>query len=142
MICGRGEGKTTPQELYLAKKNIHVDRILGIDVGGYNLFVKMCREYAFNWLMFEQAVQLHWNRTYAPTPVHLLRLKKPILPNRWINFREGWCSAAWGFTNADLTPYEIEEAVDKLLKEINNPYFKKKIDTLTMPEGFTFGEDV
>lgn len=103
MSCGRGEGKTTPQELYLAKKNIHVDRILGIDVGGYNLFVKMCREYAFNWLMFEQAVQLHWNRTYAPTPVHLLRLKKPILPERWRGPREGWIQWSELLINPGIT---------------------------------------
>lgn len=39
---------------------------------------------------FELSAELRWNRNHAPTPAHLLRLKKPILPNRWINFREGW----------------------------------------------------
>lgn len=70
---------------------------------------------------FAQAAELHYKRTYAPTPEHLLRLKKPIMPNRWSNFREGWCSAQWGFTNEDLTPYAIEDAAAKLMEVFRNP---------------------
>lgn len=91
--------------------------------------------------IFRNDVKHAANRREPVMTYDMFRLKKPILPNRWINFREGWCSTAWGFTNADLTPYEIKKEVDKLLKEIHNPYFKKKIGTLTMPEGFTFGEE-
>ena len=91
---------------------------------------------------FELSAELNWNRNHAPTPVHLLRLKKPILPNRWISFREGWSKDNWGFTNADLTPYEVEEAVEKLMEEMRDPNFKKVLGALHLPEGVTIGEVV
>lgn len=78
-------------DLYVTMEDIDVNRLHEIDIGLHNRFVAECRYYAMNWFRFDQAVKLHWNRTYAPKPVHLLRLKKPILPHRWINFREGWC---------------------------------------------------
>lgn len=72
--------------------------------------------------LFRNRVEHHTQMRGPELPGDILRLKKPILPNRWINFREGWCSAAWGFTNADLTPpafqdfaKEIEKAVEYLM---------------------------
>lgn len=132
MSCGRGEGKDTTWSVYrkLLLKEYYYRRKMEEER----------RRRALEWKRFRLAAKAH-RKIWGDLPADLLRLKKPILPERWINFREGWCSAAWGFTNADLTPYTIEEAVDKLLKEINNPYFKKQIGSLTMPEGFTFGEE-
>lgn len=71
--------------------------------------------------MFRNRVEHHTQMRGPELTADLLRLKKPILPNRWINFREGWCSAAWGFTNENLRQAayqdfakEIEKAAEYL----------------------------
>lgn len=53
------------------------------------------REYQERRGRFNLSAELNWNRNHAPVPVHLLRLRKPILPNRWLNFREGWSKENW-----------------------------------------------
>ena len=117
-------------------------------ITGVNVIEQHIREYERKPLMslhqarFALSAELNWNRNHAPTPVHLLRLKKPILPNRWISFREGWSKDNWGFTNADLTPYEVEEAVEKLMEEMRDPNFKKVLGALHLTEGVTIGEVV
>lgn len=85
---------------------------------------------------FELSAELNWNRSHAPTPAHLLRLKKTILPNRWINFREGWSKACWGFTNADLTPYEIEKELAKLHEVFRDPQYREAIGSLALGDKF------
>lgn len=76
------------------------------------------REYQERRGRFNLSAELNWNRNHAPVPVHLIRMKKPILPNRWVNFREGWSKFDWGFTNKDLTPEAIQKAVDTMMNEI------------------------
>lgn len=110
-------------------------------ITGVNVIEQHIREYERKLLMslhqarFALSAELNWNRNHAPTAAHLLRLKKPILPNRWINFREGWSKECWGFTNADLTPYEIEKAVEKLLEEIRDPKYREAIGSLALGDG-------
>lgn len=111
-------------------------------ITGVNVIEQHIREYERKLLMslhqarFALSAELNWNRNHAPTPAHLLRLKKPILPERWINFREGWSKECWGFTNADLTPYEIEKAVAKLLEEFRDPQYREAIGSLALGDRF------
>lgn len=91
-------------------------------IHGVNVIEQQIREYerklltSLHQARFALAAEYYWNRTYAPTPIHLLCLKKPILPNRWTNYGEGWSKDNWGFTSEDLTPHAIEEAVAKLME--------------------------
>lgn len=111
-------------------------------IKGVNVKEQHIREYERKLLMslhqarFALSAELNWNRNHAPTPAHLLRLKKPILPNRWINFREGWSKERWGFTNADLTPYEIEEELAKLHEVFRDPRYREAIGSLALGDGF------
>lgn len=117
-------------------------------IKGVNVIEQHFREYERKLLMslhqvrFALSAELNWNRNHAPTPAHLLRLKKPILPNQWINFREGWSKDCWGFTNADLTPYEIEKAVEKLQEAFRNPQYKEAIGSLALGDGFKMVEEL
>lgn len=52
---------------------------------------------------FELSVELNWNRNHATTPKHLLRLKKPILPERWRGPREGWIQWSELLINPGIT---------------------------------------
>lgn len=132
MSCGRGEGKDTTWSVYrkLLLKEYYYQRQMEEER----------RRRALEWKRFRLAVKAH-SKIWSDLPADLLRLKKPILPHRWINFREGWCSAAWGFTNADLTPYALEEAAAKLVEQFRDPNYKEVLGTLRMPDGFTLGEE-
>ena len=112
-------------------------------IKGVNVIEQHIREYERKLLMslhqarFALAEELNWNRNHAPTPANLLRLKKPILQNRWwINFREGWSKERWGFANADLTPYEIEKAAEKLHETFRDPQYREAIGSLALKDGF------
>lgn len=52
---------------------------------------------------FELSAELRWNRNHAPTPAHLLQLKKPILPERWRGPREGWIQWSELLINPGIT---------------------------------------
>lgn len=52
---------------------------------------------------FNLAAAENWNRNHAPTPAHLLRLKKPILPERWRGPREGWIQWSELLINPGIT---------------------------------------
>ncbi len=65
-------------------------------ITGVNVIEQHIREYERKLLMslhqarFALSAELNWNRNHAPTPAHLLRLKKPILPERWDGYKNGW----------------------------------------------------
>lgn len=98
------------------------------------------REYQERRGRFNLSAELNWNRSHAPVPVHLLRLRKPILPNRWLNFREGWSKENGGFSSKDLTPEAIHRAFDKMMNEIRDPYFRTAHVVLKPEEGFKLTE--
>ena len=52
---------------------------------------------------FELSAELNWNRNHAATPKDLLRLKKPILPERWRGPREGWSQWSELLINPGIT---------------------------------------
>lgn len=79
------------------------------DVQERRLYEELAKKYRMQTLYrarrknFELSVELNWNRNHAPTPAHLLRLKKPILPERWRGPREGWIQWSELLINPGIT---------------------------------------
>ena len=117
MICGRGEGKTiNVYKGYMELLRERVQPMTKRQEQSLNIALRRGYEKGFQNMirkkMFEEKAKRHARKM----PTGYNRLKKPILPNRWTNYREGWSKDNWGFTNADLTPHAIEEAVEKLVE--------------------------
>ena len=119
---------------YGGYQQIYGDMLSGLtDQQERRLYEDLARKYRQQTLYmarrknFELSAELNWNRSHATTPKHLLRLKKPILPERWRGPREGWIQ--WsellinpGVTIKDmpdlqsepLTAKKIYDAIQKL----------------------------
>lgn len=78
-------------------------------INGVNVIEQHIRECERKLLMslhqarFALSSELNWNRSHAPTPAHLLRLKKPILPERWRGPSEGWSQWSELLLNPGIT---------------------------------------
>ena len=99
-------------------------------INGVNVIEQHIREYERKLLMslhqarFALSAELNWNRNHAPTPVFLLRLKKPILPDRWDGFRNGWSKINFLIdVPLELEPWRraIEKAAQAMWNERPHP---------------------
>lgn len=135
MSCGRGEGKTI--DVYKGYMELLRDRVQPLtkrQEQSLNIALRRGYEKGFQNMIRKEMFEEKAKRHARKLPPDFNQLKKPIMPNRWTNFREGWSKDNWGFTSESLTPDTVKAAMDEMLRELNDPHFAEELKACYLPE--------
>lgn len=135
MSCGRGEGKTiNVYQGYIELQRERVQPLTKRQEQSLNIALRRGYEKGFQNMIRKEMFEEKAKRHARKLPKDYNRLKKPILPNRWTNYKEGWSKDNWGYTSENLTPDAVKAAIDKMIGQLHDPHFVEALKACYLPE--------